>query len=127
MKRKILRRSLVLLPLAVLAWDNFGGIEIDKSWSQPDGVKYPFGERITVSVHGRQSPIRIFDLDNEFTLRVTDGGYVYMRQIDLIGGQDHYQSYLDSCLVQWTEDAVSFIETDGAEIRLPIAMLKRNL
>lgn len=127
MKWKILLQSLILFPLAGFVWDQFGGTEIDKTWSQPDSVKYPFGGRVTLSIRGRQSPIRLFDIDNEFTMWVTAGGYVYRRQIDLIGGQDHYKAYVDSCLVRWTKDAVSFIEPDGTEIRLPIEMLKGQL
>lgn len=127
MTRKTISLAGLALVAALFVWDAFGGAKIDKVWSQPAEMTYPFGGRVTLTVQGRQSPIRIFDVDNEFRLTVSAEGYVYTRLVDLIHGYNDYRTYLNSCSVRWTPEAISFIEPDGAEVRLPVAMLRGHL
>ena len=136
MKTKVLLGLFVGMVSILALWDGFGGQKIARPWDQPTDIQYAFlhqevptpqTPRLRLTVTGRQSPIRFWDIDRTFELTVTYGGFIFEKDIDLAEGQDHYMAYVDKCTVLWTSNSVSFIEPSGAELRLPITMLQHRL
>ena len=133
MKKRYFLGSPMLILLVLMAWDRLGTRVLTVTWEQPIGLNYPFlvspfqVRKLKVILIGHLSPIRVFDVDNIFELRVTDGGYIYAKRIDLLDGRDDYEAYANRCEVHWTQDAITFTEPSGVTIRFPIEVIEHRI
>ncbi len=128
--KKIFITSIAILffgPLIVNIWEQFNTKEIVKTWKQPKYISFGKLSQLQVLVQGNETPIQFFDLDNTFELTITDGGYIFSKEIDLIEGHGNYQSYLDKCKVLWSESHILFVEPNGIELNFPIETIKNRL